>query len=83
MSVYSRKIGCVFSVKRYEEWNFILLEKRKLVCFRAAYFWMEKIKWWIQKVMEGLWEVDPEKTVLCMVRNAKFRMNLKVSWWKT
>ena len=53
------------------------------MCFRAAYFWMEKIKWWTQKVMEGLWEVDPEKRVLCMVRNAKFRMNLKVSWWKT
>ena len=23
---------------------------------------------WIKKVMEGLWEVDPEKGVLCMVR---------------
>lgn len=22
---------------------------------------------WIKKVMEGLWEVDPEKGVLCMV----------------
>ena len=41
---------------------------------------------WIQKVMEGLWEVDNEERILCVVRT-KFRRNLiklilKVSWCK-
>ena len=41
---------------------------------------------WIKKVMEGLWEVDPEKGVLCMVRIDYNKLNeqiLKVSWCKT
>ena len=37
---------------------------------------------WIKKVMEGLWEVDPEKGVLCMVRIDFVIINWVNKFWK-
>ena len=48
----------------------------KQVCLIACYFeWKDRDRiMWIQKVMKGLWEVDTEKRILCMVRT-KFKLH--------
>ena len=35
---------------------------------------------WIQKMIQDVWEMDTEKTVLCMV-GTKFRINLTVNYF--
>ena len=71
--MYTRKVGCVFLVKkkvRGMELHFIKEKESNFVLGMAVSGWA-KIRAqliWIQKVMEDLWKRNPEKRVLCIVR---------------
>ena len=59
----------IFSKGRYEEWNCIAFRKKKVSLSWSWLFLGGKIGdrlLWMQNVMEDLWEVDPEKRVLCI-----------------
>ena len=76
-----KKVGCVlyvFSKRRMRNGIAFYYGKRKTVCLVACCSeWKNKrdrlVR--IQKVMQGVWKVDTEKRILCMVRT-KFRINL-------
>lgn len=66
---------CVFS----KEWNYILLKKNKSesILELIVFGWKnEDGLIWMQKVMEGLWEVDPEKEFCAWSSLVEFGMNL-------